>query len=134
MVEELTIGRVARTAGVNVETVRYYQRRGLVAEPVRPLNSVRRYSEESVKRIRFIKRAQELGFTLSEVANLLALEDGRNCREARELARRKLGIVEARLADLNRLRKTLRALIAQCDLTRGRVSCPLISALSAVRR
>ena len=80
------------------------------------------------------KRAQELGFTLSEVANLLALEDGRNCREARELARRKLGIVEARLADLNRLRKTLRALIAQCDLTRGRVSCPLISALSAGRR
>lgn len=134
MVEGLTIGRLARAAGVHVETVRYYQRRGLVGEPERPPNSVRRYSEESVKRIRFIKRAQELGFTLAEIANLLALEDGRNCRKARELAQRKLAIVEARLADLGRLRKTLRTLIAQCDLTRGRVSCPIISALSAGRR
>lgn len=134
MIEGVTIGRLARAAGVNVETVRYYQRRGLVVEPERPLNSVRRYSEESVKRIRFIKRAQELGFTLTEVANLLALEDGRNCREARGLAQSKLAIVEARLADLSRLRKTLRDLIAQCDLTRGRVSCPIISVLSAARR
>src|SRR5258708_11178528 len=93
----LTIGRLARAAGVNVETVRYYQRRGLVAEPDRPLNSVRRYSEDSVKRIRFIKRAQDLGFTLAELANLLALEDGRSCRETRELAGRKLAIVESRL-------------------------------------
>src|SRR5439155_2927995 len=72
----LTIGRLAGAAGVNVETVRYYQRRGLVAQPERPLNSVRRYSEDSVKRIRFIKRAQDLGFTLAEIANLLALEHG----------------------------------------------------------
>src|SRR6267154_5774008 len=69
----LTIGRLARAAGVNVESVRYYQRRGLVAEPERPQNSVRRYSEDSVKRIRFIKRAQDLGFTLAEIANLLAI-------------------------------------------------------------
>src|SRR4051812_41749614 len=80
-----TIGQLARAAGVNVETVRYYQRRQLVAEPRRPLNGIRRYPEESVGRIRFIKRAQELGFTLAEIANLLALEDGRNCSQAREL-------------------------------------------------
>jgi len=67
MDRNLTIGRLARAAGVNVESVRYYQRRGLVAEPQRPLNSVRRYSEDSVKRIRFIKRAQDLGFTLAEM-------------------------------------------------------------------
>jgi MerR family transcriptional regulator, mercuric resistance operon regulatory protein len=127
----LTIGRLAGAAGVNVETVRYYQRRGLVAEPERPLNGIRRYSEDSVNRIRFIKRAQELGFTLAEVANLLALEDGRSCREARELAGRKLAIVESRLIDLKRLRKTLRELIARCDTSRGKLSCPIISVLSS---
>ena len=128
-----TNGRLARAAGVNVESVRYYQRGGLVAEPQRPLNSVRRYSEDSVKRIRFIKRAQDLGFTLAEIANLLALEDGRSCRETRELARRKLAIVESRLTDLNRLRKTLRELIARCDTSRGKVSCPIIGVLSSER-
>lgn len=133
MDRSLTIGQVARAAGVNVETVRYYQRRGLVAEPERPLNSVRRYSEDSVKRIRFIRRAQELGFALAEITNLLALEDGRNCRETRELAGRKLAIVESRLTDLNRLRKTLRELIARCDTSRGKVSCPIISVLSSDR-
>ena len=131
MDRNLTIGRLARAAGVNVETVRYYQRRGLVAEPERPLNSVRRYSEDSVKRIRFIKRAQDLGFTLAEIGNLLALEDGRSCRETRELAGRKLAIVESRLTDLNRLRKTLRELIARCDTSRGKVSCPIIGVLSS---
>ena len=129
----LTIGRLAGAAGVNVETVRYYQRRGLVAEPERPLNGIRRYSEDSVNRIRFIKRAQELGFTLAEVANLLALEDGRSCRETRELAGRKLAIVESRLTDLKRLRKTLRELVARCDTSRGKVSCPIISVLSTGR-
>lgn len=131
MDRELTIMRLAKAAGVHVETVRYYQRRGLVAEPQRPLNSVRRYSEDSVKRIRFIKRAQELGFTLAEIGNLLALEDGRSCRETRLLATQKLALVESRLSDLNRLRKTLQKLIAQCDVTRGKISCPIISALSS---
>ena len=129
----LTIGHLARAAGVSVETVRYYQRRGLVAEPERPPNSVRRYSEDSVNRIRFIRRAQDLGFTLAEIANLLALEDGRSCRQTRELAGRKLALVESRLTDLNRLRKTLRELIARCDTSRGKVSCPIISVLSSNR-
>jgi MerR family transcriptional regulator, mercuric resistance operon regulatory protein len=133
MDRSLTIGQVARAASVNVETVRYYQRRGLVAEPERPLNSVRRYSEDSVKRIRFIRRAQELGFALAEITNLLALEDGRSCRETRELAGRKLAIVEGRLADLNRLRRTLRELIARCETSRGKISCPIISVLSSGR-
>ncbi len=129
--DSYTIGQLAKAAGVNVETVRYYQRRRLVAEPRRPLNGIRRYPEESIGRIRFIKRAQELGFTLAEIANLLALEDGRNCSQARELARRKLDLVESRLVDLTRLRRTLRELIAQCDVTGGKVSCPIISALAS---
>jgi len=86
-----------------------------------------------VKRIWFIKRAQDLGFTLAEIANLLALEDGRSCRETRELAGRKLAIVESRLTDLSRLRRTLRELIAGCDTSRGKVSCPIISVLSSDR-
>jgi len=133
MDRSLTIGRLAAAASVNVETVRYYQRKGLIDEPERPLNSVRRYSEESVNRIPFIKRAQELGFTLAEIANLLALEGGRNCRKTRDLAERKLAIVESRLTDLNRLRRTLRELIARCDTSRGKVSCPIIAALSSAR-
>ncbi len=134
MDRDLTIGRLARAAGVNVETVRYYQRRGLIVEPERPVNGIRRYSAGSVNRIRFIKRAQELGFTLAEISNLLALEDGRGCRETRELAGRKLAMVESRLADLKRLRKTLRELVARCDTTRGKVSCPIISVLSSEQR
>ena len=129
--DPLTIGQLARAAGVNVETVRYYQRRRLIAEPRRPPNAIRRYPEDSVHRIRFIKRAQELGFTLAEIANLLALEGGRDCGETRKLANRKLDLVESRLADLTRLRKTLRELIAQCDVTTGKVSCPIIRVLAS---
>src|SRR2546428_343680 len=72
----LTIGRLAESAQVNVETVRYYQRRGLMREPARPMGGVRRYSDDDVRRIRFINRAQQLGFTLEEITKLLQLEDG----------------------------------------------------------
>lgn len=130
MEANLTIGRLAQAAEVNVETVRYYQRRGLMREPARPMGSVRRYSSDDVKRIRFIKRAQQLGFTLEEVTNLLALEDGRSCRETERLAEQKLALVEARIADLQRLRKTLKELIGRCEVGRGRVACPIIESLT----
>ena len=130
MEANLTIGRLAQAAEVNVETVRYYQRRGLMREPARPMGSVRRYSSNDVKRIRFIKRAQQLGFTLEEVTNLLALEDGRSCRETERLAEQKLALVEARIADLQRLRKTLKELIGRCEVGRGRVACPIIESLT----
>jgi MerR family mercuric resistance operon transcriptional regulator len=125
----LTIGRLAESADVNVETVRYYQRRGLMREPARPPGGVRRYSDDDATRIRFIKRAQQLGFTLDEVANLLKLEDGRSCRETERFARQKLALVEARIADLGRLRKTLRDLIGRCESGRGRIACPIIESL-----
>jgi len=131
MEANLTIGRLAASAQVNVETVRYYQRRGLMREPARPTGSVRRYSNDDVRRIRFIKRAQQLGFTLEEITNLLKLEDGRSCRETERLAQQKLGLVESRLADLGRLRRTLRELIGRCESGRGKITCPIIESLVA---
>ena len=131
MEANLTIGRLAGSAQVNVETVRYYQRRGLMREPARPTGSVRRYSDDDVRRIRFIKRAQHLGFTLEDITNLLKLEDGHSCRETERLAQQKLVLVEARIADLGRLRKTFRDLIGRCESGRGRMACPIIESLVA---
>ena len=126
----LTIGGIASAAGVNVETVRYYQRCGLLPEPPRPPGGVRRYSAETVARLRFIKRAQELGFTLAEVRRLLALGDPQSCGKARALAAEKLLLVRARLADLERMRGVLEALIERCDAARGKVACPIIESLA----
>lgn len=126
----LTIGQVAVEAGVHVETIRYYQRLGLVDEPPRQQGRFRHYGSDSVARLRFIKRAQHLGFTLDEVRNLLLLEDGQDCRATRALAERKLATIEARLADLNRMRKLLRSLIGQCDAGKRPRTCPIIATLS----
>jgi MerR family mercuric resistance operon transcriptional regulator len=128
-VTEMTIGVLAKAAGVHVETVRYYQRRGLLEVPKRELGSVRRYDEYAVKRLRFVRRAQELGFTLEEVKSLIQLGDVPNCRGARELAARKLDLVNARLTDLRRMQDALRRLIAQCDSGRKR-RCRVIESLS----
>jgi MerR family transcriptional regulator, mercuric resistance operon regulatory protein len=130
MSRDLTIGKVAHAAEVNVETVRYYQRSGLVPEPPRPAGSVRRYSEETVARLRFIKRAQELGFTLAEVRRLLALGDPQSCAQARALAAEKLSLVRARIADLDRMGAVLESLVERCDAVRGKVACPIIQTLA----
>jgi MerR family mercuric resistance operon transcriptional regulator len=130
MSPNLTIGRVATAAGVNVETIRFYQRQGLLAEPARPPGGVRRYSSEFVARLRFIKRAQQLGFSLAEIQRLMVLEDPQSCGKARSLAAEKLALVEARIADLARLRSVLKELVARCDLRRGKVACPIIATLT----
>jgi len=130
-VADSTIGQLAKAAGVNVETIRYYQRRGLLAEPLKPSGGHRRYPAGAVKRLRFIKRAQTLGFTLDEVLGLLTLEDGQSCRDTRLLAERKLAVIENRLADLARIRKLLRGLIAECESGKRPRSCPIIATLSA---
>jgi len=127
----MTIGRVAEAAGVNVETIRFYQRLGLLAEPTRPPGGVRRYGGEFVSRLRFVKRAQQLGFSLAEIQRLLALEDPQSCGKARSLAAEKLALVEARLADLARMRNVLKELVARCDVRRGKVACPIIATLTA---
>lgn len=129
MSPSLTIGGVAKAADVNVETIRYYQRLGLIDEPAKPLGGVRRYADSTVARVRFIKRAQQLGFTLAEITRLLALGDAQSCAKARSLAAEKLSLVEARIADLERMRRVLKELIARCETRRGKVACPIIETL-----
>ncbi len=124
-----TIGALARAAGVNVETIRFYQRRGLLAEPDKPLGGIRRYGEADVARVLFIKAAQRIGFTLDEIAQLLQLDDGAHCSEARAIAEHKLADVRQRLADLKRIEAALAQLVDRCASRRGQVSCPLIDAL-----
>jgi MerR family mercuric resistance operon transcriptional regulator len=126
---ELTIGAFAGAAEVSVETVRFYQRRGLLTEPERPSGRIRRYGSSDVARVRFIKASQRLGFSLDEVAGLLSLDDGAHCDEARALAEAKLLDVRGKLADLRRIEKALAALVRECCATTGTVSCPLISTL-----
>lgn len=126
---ELTVGKMARLAGVGVETIRYYQQRGLLFEPKKQIGSVRRYSETDVSRIHFIKSAQRLGFTLEEISLLLKLEDGTHCVEAKEIAEQKLASVRNKLADLKSIEKVLSGLVKKCGITRGSVCCPLIDSI-----
>lgn len=125
----LTIGGLAQAAGVNVETVRYYQRVGMLAQPAKPLQGARRYGADDIKQIRFIKRAQALGFTLAEVAELLALGSARSCRDTQILAQIKLNSIQERMNDLQKMQGTLQQLVAQCNTSNGVKSCPIIDAL-----
>jgi MerR family mercuric resistance operon transcriptional regulator len=125
----LTVGLLAKSAGVNVETIRFYQRKGLLPEPDRPRGGIRRYGADVLARLRFIKSAQRLGFSLGEIGELLELDDGTQCGEARRLADRKLFDVREKLADLRRIESALAALVARCGAARGRVDCPLIASL-----
>lgn len=130
MAKELTIGRVATLAGVNVETIRYYQRRRLLGEPPKPMGGYRRYPAEMVKTLRFIKRAQALGFTLEEVAGLLHLEEACACVETRALAAHKVDLIDRKLADLAAMRGALASLVQQCDAGEPAKGCPIIQVLS----
>lgn len=127
--EHLTIGRLAKAAGVNVETVRYYQRRGILREPPRPLGSVRSYTEQDIARIAFIKASQRLGFTLEQTGQLLRLDAGMQCKAAANLASVHLVDVRARLNDLIRIEAALSELLERCEHRTGKVACPLILAL-----
>jgi MerR family transcriptional regulator, mercuric resistance operon regulatory protein len=130
MATELTIGKLAESAGVNIETIRYYQRRGLLDEPEKPLGGHRRYSADEAKRVRFIKRAQALGFTLDEVGALLTLDAACACGETRALAVRKLGLIEQKMTDLAAIRQALVGLVQQCDAEDGHAVCPIIDVLA----
>jgi MerR family mercuric resistance operon transcriptional regulator len=125
----LTIGSLADAALVNLETIRFYQRKKLMREPERSQGSIRRYGESDLARVRFIKSAQRLGFSLDEIAELLKLEDGTHCREARSLAELKLVSVREKLADLQRIESLLNQLVGRCASARGAVACPLIASL-----
>lgn len=124
-----TIGVLATQAGVNVETIRFYQRKNLLHAPPRDAGSIRRYSQTDIDRVHFIKSAQRLGFSLNEVAQLLNLEDGSRCEEAREQAQQKLISVRAKLADLQHIERALSGLVERCSSASETVCCPLIAAL-----
>lgn len=126
---ELTIGAVAKATGVSVETIRFYQRRKLMAEPHRLYGSIRRYAPSDVARLQFIKAAQRIGFSLDEVAELLRLDDGTHCGEARGLAEQKLRDVRERITDLSRMEAALAQLVVSCDGASDEVKCPLIESL-----
>lgn len=125
----LTIGMLAEAAGVNVETIRFYQRRGLLREPAKPYGGIRRYDAVDVNRLRFVKSAQRLGFSLGEVGELLRLEDGTHCQEASRLAEHKLADVRGKLADLAHIEAALSGLVKACHVRKRNVSCPLIASL-----
>lgn len=129
MAAALTIGRLARKAGVNVETVRYYQRIGLVDEPGKPAEGFRSYAPETVDRITFIKRAQVLGFSLDEVRELLEIGDG-HCADVRARAEEKRERVAARIGELEALKKTLDTLIDACLAGRDDAHCPIVESLA----
>ncbi|MEO8408040.1 MAG: MerR family DNA-binding protein [Oxalobacteraceae bacterium] len=126
----LTIGRLAHSAGVGVETVRYYQRRQLLPLPVAQNSAFRTYPAALADRIRFIKRAQELGFSLDEIEALLQLEDGSDRAAIRELATEKLLHIRAKMADLARMESALNHLIHECAATGQAQPCPIIAALA----
>ncbi|MEB0140284.1 MULTISPECIES: MerR family transcriptional regulator [unclassified Undibacterium] len=126
---QLTIGQLAKAAAVGVETIRYYQRRGLLPVPL-VASGFRTYTKAYVARIRFIKRAQELGFHLDEVAQLLALEDSHDRTAVRDIAAERLLQVRAKLADLQCMEQILAGLIARCAACGDDMSCPIIDALS----
>jgi Hg(II)-responsive transcriptional regulator len=129
--EPLTTGEAAEHAGVNVQTVRYYERRGLLPEPPRTSGGFRQYSSEHVDRIRFVKRAQELGFTLDEAGELLDLRATPDADRAdvRAVAQEKQEEIQRKIRDLQRMQSTLGDLIAACEGHGSTDACPILNAL-----
>jgi MerR family mercuric resistance operon transcriptional regulator len=126
----LTIGRLARAADVGIETIRYYQGRDLLPVPA-TVGAFRHYPPETVDRVRFIKRAQELGFSLAEIAELLRLGDGADRASIRQLASDRLVQIEAKLADLRRMQRVLKEVLTECEHTRADLPCPIIDTIRA---
>ncbi len=127
----LSIGQVATAADVNVQTIRYYERRGLFPTPRRTVAGYRQYAEEAVARLRFIKHAQELGFSLQEIQELLGLRvrHGAACDTVERKTRRKIEVVQQRIRDLQRMKRTLERLAAACAVRRPTAECPILEVL-----
>lgn len=124
----MTIGALAKAAGVNVETVRYYQRRGLLPEPERPMGGFRYYGAEALERLLNVKRAQQAGFTLAEIATLLRLDPVRDRHAAHKLAVRKVSEIDEQIDTLTKLRGALGALTRACEKGASELPCPIIEA------
>ncbi|MGH7672575.1 MAG: MerR family transcriptional regulator [Gemmatimonadales bacterium] len=128
----LTIGQVAEAAEVNIQTIRYYERRGLFPKPRRTPSGYRQYAEDAVSRIRFIKHAQELGFSLQEIQDFLGLrvQHGAACDAVEQKTRHKIEVVEQKIRDLQRMRRTLEQLAEACTARRPTDECPILEALA----
>lgn len=131
MSAQFTIGALAKAAGVGVETIRYYQRRGLLLPPSRHQGAFGVYGEAEAKRLRFIRRAQTLGFSLDEISGLLGLNDATDREQARQLAKAKIADIDARLRQLNDMRDALSELVHCCEHTRAPSPCPILEALGS---
>lgn len=127
---DMKIGVLAEQTGVHVETIRYYQSLGLMPRPARVHGSVRRYGSDAADRLRFIKRAQGLGFALDEVRLLLDLSVGEHCAETRTFAEQKKRLVEKKISDLRSIQAALDKLIRACGTGRRGRGCPIIESLS----
>ncbi len=132
----LRTARVAELAGVNIETLRFYERKGILPEPPRRASGYREYPPETVERVRFVKRAQELGFSLKEVQDLLALREttGAKSGRVRKVAEARLGEIELKIRDLEAMRESLTELLTACDGKSPVASCPIIESLSGCPR
>jgi MerR family mercuric resistance operon transcriptional regulator len=130
--EKLTIGQLAKQANVNLETIRYYERRGLIPEPPRNQSGHRRYPEESATLMKFIKRSQALGFSLKEISELLSLkvESGTTCDVVKERVEDKIVDVDKKIADLKQIRGALISLAQKCKGVGPISKCPILEELN----
>ena len=131
--ESLTIGKVADQGGVKVQTIRYYERRGLLPKPARTAAGYRTYSDDAIRRLRFIKQAQALGFSLSEIEELLTLrmQSGTTCGDIRKRARQKIAAVNDKMEDLQRIKDALGKLAKACKGQGPTSECPILEALES---
>jgi MerR family mercuric resistance operon transcriptional regulator len=125
----MTIGQVAKAAEVNIETIRFYQRKGLIAAPPKQLEGFRYYGNQTIEDIRFIKRAQAIGFTLNETKELLVMDGCVCCEQAHNATLIKLKMLEAKIAELEGIRKTLQQLLGKCEKEKFQAPCPIIDKL-----
>lgn len=124
----MKIGELAKSAQVNIETIRFYERKGLIKQPVKPQSGYRQYPAETLERILFIKRAQKLGFTLEEISTLLSMES-KKCDDVQTLAKSKLISVRNKLHDLKQMESALKRLLEDCKSNPNHAGCPIIDAL-----
>jgi len=130
--ETLTIGEVAKRSGVGIETIRFYERKGLIDDPPRRLSGYRQYPKETIDRLRFIRKAKELGFTLNEINDLLVIsvDASASCADVKERAEAKIENIERKIQSLSRMKKGLKALASSCEGNQPISQCPIIEALA----
>jgi MerR family transcriptional regulator, copper efflux regulator len=126
-----SIGQVAKRSGISVETIRYYEKEGLLEEPERKESGYRQYQQDAITRLSFIKQGKELGFSLREISELLSIKsDGKNlCHEVKQLAQEKLDNIESKIKMLQRMRKSLKKLVDSCPGQAALNECPILDAL-----